>query len=67
MIESLSGQELNRLAEQAAQGGEYEASRGLINREMERRTRIMLAQQAVQDAYLVPVDPMDDLNCDSCQ
>ena len=67
MIESLSGQELNRLAEQAAQGGEYEAARGLIEREMERRTRVMLARQAVQDAYLVPVDPMDDLNCDSCQ
>jgi hypothetical protein len=67
MIESLSNQELNRIAEQAAQGGQYEAARGLVEREMQRRTRIMLATQAVHDAYVVPVDPMDDLGCEGCE
>lgn len=37
MIESLSNNEIIRLAEQANQGGEYESARTLLHREMIRR------------------------------
>ncbi len=67
MIESLTNFELNKLAQEAAAGGEYEAARGLIQRELARRAAIIEAMHTVDDAYLVPVDPMDDLHCESCQ
>jgi hypothetical protein len=108
-IESVPTQELNRLAEQAASGGEYEAARALINRELARRAALIEALHTVDmpvadpidyleedyvhnhgpaegrgldcgertvdgklrgwcmDEYIVPVDPMDELNCESCQ
>lgn len=68
-IESVPTPELNRLAEQAATGGEYEAARALIQRELARRARIIEAMHAVDMAYLVPVDPMDIINpnTDCCQ
>lgn len=86
-IESISDRELNTLREQAATGGEFEAARGLLEREaarrqalgdydkrriveqqeLERRARIVQARQAVEDAYVVPVDPMEGLECEGCQ
>jgi len=47
MIESLSNQEIIKLAEQANQGGEYESARGLLNREMQRRGMAILAMHTV--------------------
>jgi len=69
MIESVPTQELLRIAQETAtsEGGDYTAARTLVNRELERRTRIIEAQQAVQDAYLVPEDPQVNLNCESCE
>jgi len=47
MIESLSNQEVIRLAEQANEGGEYESARALLNREMQRRGIAILAMHTV--------------------
>ena len=54
-------------SEQLRQGGDYEANRELLGREQARRTRIILAMHAVNEAYLVPVDPSEETNCESCQ
>ena len=66
-IESLTDKELNSLREQALQGGDYEAARGLLEREYRRRTLAIQALHSIDDAYLVPQDPQDELNCSSCQ
>lgn len=60
-IETISDQELNRLREQAATGGEYEAARGLLEREAARRDslgdydkrRIAEQQEAERRARIV--------------
>lgn len=57
-IESLSNVELNRLREQAATGGEYEAARGLLEREYQRRA---LAVQALHTVDMPVADPEDYL------
>ena len=59
--------DLIRLAEQSNQGGEYEAARGLIQRELARRAKIIEAMHTVDDAYLVPQDPADLNICESCE
>lgn len=74
-IESVPTPELHRLAEQAATGGEYEAARGLLQRELARRAALVEAMHTVDMPvadpidYLVPVDPMDFINSDTecCQ
>lgn len=68
-IESLSNVELNKLREQAATGGEYEAARGLLEREYQRRAIAVQALHTVDMPYLVPEDPADLANesTDSCQ
>lgn len=108
-MSELTNTELIRLQEQTRDGGEYEAARGLINRELARRAALIEALHTVDmpvadpaeyldaepvhnhgpaegrgldcgertvdgklrgwcmDEYIVPVDPMDDLNCESCQ
>ena len=72
-IQSLPDFELNRLQQQAREGGDYEFARNIIEREKIRRG---LAAQALHTIdmpvadpveYLVPIDPMDDLQCESCQ
>ena len=68
-MESLTSQELIRLQEQTIVdgGGDYTAPRRLVEEELQRRTRIMQAMDAVNDAYLVPVDPADLTICESCE
>ena len=66
-MEEIPHTDLIRLAEQANQGGEYEAARGLIQRELARRARIIEAMHVVDMAYLVPEDPADLNICDSCE
>jgi len=68
-IESVPTNELYKIAQETAtaEGGDYTAARNLVNEELSRRTRIIEAQQAVQDAYLVPEDPQVNLNCESCE
>lgn len=59
MIESLSNFELNKLAEEAAHGGEYEASRALINRELARRAALIEALHTVDMPVADPSDYLD--------
>ena len=66
-MEEIPHTDLIRLAEQANQGGEYEAARGLIQRELARRARIIEAMHAVDMAYLVPEDPADSNECSGCE
>ena len=66
-MEEIPHTDLIRLAEHSNQSGEYEAARGLRQRELARRARIIEAMHCVDEAYLVPQDPMDTLNCESCQ
>lgn len=66
-IESIPTRELNKIAEQAASGGEYEAARGLVQRELARRAAIVEALHSVDEAYLVPEDPADLNICESCE
>lgn len=52
--------------------GDYEASRQLRDDEMTQRALAIEAIGAVnmpilEEVYYVPVDPMDDLQCDGCQ
>ena len=56
IIESVPTQELLRIAEEAMtnDGGDYVGARALVNRELERRARIVEAMHAVDMAYLVP-------------
>jgi hypothetical protein len=57
MIESLSNREIIRLAEEANQGGEYEAARNLLNREMIRRG---IAIQALHTVDMPVVDANEE-------
>lgn len=50
-----------------SQGGDYETTRELEQNELRERGLAILALGTVDMPYLVPVDPMDELNCDSCQ
>lgn len=47
MIESLSNREIIRLAEEANRGGDYEAARHLLDREMLRRGLSILALHTI--------------------
>jgi len=66
-MEEIPHTDLIRLAEQANQGGEYEAARGLIQRELARRAGVIESMHVVDMPYLVPEDPADLNICDSCQ
>jgi hypothetical protein len=66
-VETLSTFELNQLREQAAQGGDYEAARGLLEREYHRRTLAIQAIGTVDMPYLVPENPADLNICESCE
>ena len=59
MIKSLPNHEIIKLAEQANQGGEYEAARHLLDREMIRRG---LTIQALHSIDMPVADPADYLD-----
>lgn len=47
--------------------GDYEIKRAEEQLDLVQRALAIQAMDAVNDAYLVPIDPMDELECDSCQ
>lgn len=47
--------------------GDYELARQQEDTELRQRGLAILALGSVDMPYLVPVDPMDELECDSCQ
>ena len=47
--------------------GDYEINRQEYDLDLVQRALAIQALDAVDMAYLVPIDPMEDLQCDSCQ
>lgn len=65
-MHSIPKEELVRIENEAIVGS-YHTAQSLVHEELERRERIAEARALVEQAYIVPVDPMDDLQCESCQ
>lgn len=69
----LTDTELLKMATEADERGDYTEARKIIAQEMAHRAmriqEIGVVDQPylVPDEYFVPTDPMDDLQCESCQ
>lgn len=47
--------------------GDYEIRRQKEASELTKRELAIRALEVINDPYLVPIDPMDDLQCEGCQ
>lgn len=47
--------------------GDYETSRQLRDDEMKQRELAVVALHTIDMPYVVPLDPQDELQCESCQ
>lgn len=57
--------ELKRIETEAITGS-YRTARVLVEQELAKRTLAVAEAGVVDMAYVVPVDPMDDLQCEAC-
>lgn len=66
MIELIPTETLEHI-DQEAIAGDYTQARELVEQELARRTEAILKLGTTVTEYFVPVDPMDDLQCEGCQ
>lgn len=65
-MESIPTPELKRIETEAITGS-YRLAHQLVEQELARRTLAVTEAGVVDMGYVVPQDPMDDLQCESCQ